>query len=52
MEAHGAFFGALAAAELTAPHLRARAVAMMFAGLTVANTVGEPGATLIGQQFG
>lgn len=51
---HGAFFGAgaVAAAELAAPHLRARAVSVMFAGLTIANIVGVPGATLIGQHLG
>ncbi|MFJ6212737.1 MFS transporter [Streptomyces sp. NPDC092296] len=51
---HGAFFGAgaVAAAELAAPHLRARAVSVMFAGLTVANIVGVPSATLLGQHLG
>lgn len=51
---HGAFFGAgaVAAAELAAPHLRARAVSVMFAGLTVSNIVGVPAATLLGQQLG
>ncbi|MCD0485783.1 MFS transporter [Streptacidiphilus sp. ASG 303] len=51
---HGAFFGAgaVAAAELAAPHLRARAVSVMFAGLTVANIVGVPAATLLGQHLG
>ncbi|MGW6916109.1 MFS transporter [Kitasatospora sp. NPDC054939] len=51
---HGAFFGAgaVAAAELVAPRLRARAVAVMFAGLTVANIVGVPAATLLGQRVG
>ncbi|MFE3111141.1 MFS transporter [Kitasatospora indigofera] len=51
---HGAFFGAgaVAAAELAAPHLRARAVAVMFSGLTLANVVGVPAATLLGQQLG
>ncbi|MFJ3791627.1 MFS transporter [Kitasatospora sp. NPDC090091] len=51
---HGAFFGAgaVAAAELAAPHLRARAVAVMFSGLTVANIVGVPAATLLGQHLG
>ncbi|BFV60849.1 MFS transporter [Kitasatospora sp. CMC57] len=51
---HGAFFGAgaVAAAELVAPHLRARAVSVMFSGLTVANIVGVPVATLLGQQLG
>ncbi|AUY53348.1 MFS transporter [Streptomyces sp. CB01881] len=51
---HGAFFGAgaVAAAELVAPHRRARAVAVMFSGLTVANIVGVPAATLLGQHLG
>ncbi|NYI06916.1 MFS transporter [Allostreptomyces psammosilenae] len=51
---HGAFFGAgaVVATELAAPHLRARAVSVMFAGLTIANVVGVPGATLLGQRFG
>ncbi|MFC9324364.1 MFS transporter [Kitasatospora sp. NPDC057015] len=51
---HGAFFGAgaVAAAELAAPHLRARAVAVMFSGLTLANVVGVPAATLLGQHLG
>ncbi|MFJ8431613.1 MFS transporter [Kitasatospora sp. NPDC094019] len=51
---HGAFFGAgaVAAAELVAPDRRARAVAVMFSGLTLANVVGVPGATLLGQHLG
>ncbi|MFI6447129.1 MFS transporter [Kitasatospora sp. NPDC050543] len=51
---HGAFFGAgaVAAAELAPPHLRARAVAVMFSGLTLANVVGVPAATLLGQHLG
>ncbi|MER7578630.1 MFS transporter [Kitasatospora sp. NPDC097691] len=51
---HGAFFGAgaVAAAELVAPDRRARAVAVMFSGLTVANIVGVPAATLLGQHLG
>ena len=51
---HGAFFGAgaVAAAELVAPRLRARAVSVMFSGLTVANILGVPAATLLGQRLG
>ncbi|MFD4532625.1 MFS transporter [Kitasatospora sp. NPDC058397] len=51
---HGAFFGAgaVAAAELVAPDRRARAVAVMFSGLTIANIVGVPAATLLGQHLG
>lgn len=47
---HGAFFGvgALVAASLVAPHRRASAVASMLLGLTVANLVGVPAATLLG----
>ncbi|MFH9420238.1 MFS transporter [Streptomyces sp. NPDC017529] len=51
--AHGAFFGigALVAADLVAPHKRAGAISMMFAGLTVANVVGVPVGTLLAQQI-
>ncbi|MGI5154225.1 MFS transporter [Microbispora sp. CA-102843] len=52
--AHGAFFGigSVVAAELVAPHRRAGAIALMFTGLTVANVVGVPLGTLIGQVAG
>lgn len=52
--AHGAFFGigSVVAAELVAPDKKAGAIAMMFTGLTVANVVGVPGGTLIGQSIG
>lgn len=52
--AHGAFFGvgAVVAAGLVAPGKRASAIAMMFTGLTVANVVGVPAGTLLGQRFG
>ncbi|MGA6172396.1 MFS transporter [Streptomyces sp. NPDC012600] len=51
---HGAFFGvgAVVAARLVAEGRRARAVATMFLGLTVANIVGVPAATLLGQHLG
>ncbi|MGW0553119.1 MFS transporter [Streptomyces sp. NPDC002926] len=51
---HGAFFGvgAVVAARLVADGRQARAVAMMFLGLTVANIVGVPAATLLGQHLG
>ncbi|GAA2502767.1 MFS transporter [Winogradskya humida] len=51
---HGAFFGigAVVAAGLVAPQRRAGAVALMFTGLTVANVLGVPFGTLLGQQFG
>ncbi|MEW2156963.1 MFS transporter [Streptomyces sp. NPDC007189] len=52
--AHGAFFGigSVVAAELVAPHKKAGAIAMMFTGLTVANVIGVPLGTLIGQHVG
>ncbi|GGO43527.1 MULTISPECIES: MFS transporter [Streptomyces] len=52
--AHGAFFGigSVVAAELVAPEKKAGAIAMMFTGLTVANVVGVPLGTLVGQAIG
>ncbi|MER5438363.1 MFS transporter [Streptomyces sp. NPDC002790] len=52
--AHGAFFGigSVVAAELVAPEKKAGAIAMMFTGLTVANVVGVPLGTYIGQSVG
>ncbi|MYQ87859.1 MULTISPECIES: MFS transporter [unclassified Streptomyces] len=52
--AHGAFFGigTVVAADLVAPHKKAGAIAMMFTGLTVANLVGVPLGTYIGQSIG
>ncbi|MFI1969909.1 MFS transporter [Streptomyces cinnamoneus] len=52
--AHGAFFGigAIVAASLVAPQKKAGAIAMMFTGLTVANVVGVPMGTLVGQSAG
>lgn len=52
--AHGAFFGigSVVAADLVAPHKKAGAIAMMFTGLTVANVVGVPLGTYIGQGVG
>ncbi|MFF8843511.1 MFS transporter [Streptomyces sp. NPDC015127] len=52
--AHGAFFGigSVVAAELVAPEKKAGAIAMMFTGLTVANVVGVPLGTFIGQTAG
>ncbi|MEV8524565.1 MFS transporter [Streptomyces sp. NPDC052000] len=52
--AHGAFFGigSVVAADLVAPEKKAGAIAMMFTGLTIANVVGVPAGTLIGQQVG
>ncbi|GAA1258837.1 MFS transporter [Streptomyces javensis] len=51
---HGAFFGvgAVVAARLVTEDRRARAVATMFLGLTIANIVGVPVATLLGQNLG
>jgi DHA1 family inner membrane transport protein len=52
--AHGAFFGigAVVAADLVAPSRKAGAIALMFTGLTVANVVGVPLGTLVGQSVG
>lgn len=51
---HGAFFGmgAVVASRLAEPGREARAVSMMFAGLTVANIIGVPLGTWIGQELG
>ncbi|KIQ63978.1 MFS transporter [Kitasatospora griseola] len=52
--AHGAFFGigSVVAAELVAPEKKAGAIATMFTGLTVANIVGVPLGTFVGQSVG
>lgn len=52
--AHGVFFsiGATIAAALVPAEKRASAIAIMFAGLTVAIVTGVPFGTFIGQQFG
>ncbi|HEX3789026.1 MAG TPA: MFS transporter [Pseudonocardiaceae bacterium] len=51
---HGAFFGtgAVVAASLVEPARKARTIAKMYLGLTIANIVGVPAATLLGQHFG
>ncbi|MRT04817.1 MFS transporter [Ewingella americana] len=51
---HGAFFGigAVVAANLVAPNRRASAVALMFTGLTLANVLGVPLGTALGQALG
>lgn len=51
---HGVFFGigAVVAASLVGPDKRGRAISMMFVGLTVANIVGVPVGTLLGQAMG
>ena len=51
---HGAFFGvgSVVAASLVPPDKKARAIAMMFTGLALANILGVPAGTAIGQAFG
>jgi MFS transporter, DHA1 family, inner membrane transport protein len=51
---HGAYFGvaSLLAADLAPPGLKARAVSRVLLGLSVANVIGVPLATWIGQAFG
>ncbi|MFE7415741.1 MFS transporter [Rhodococcus sp. NPDC057529] len=51
---HGAFFGigSVLAADLVPASKRAAAIATMFAGLTIANVLGVPFGTFLGQQFG
>ena len=51
---HGAFFGigAVVAAGLVPPNRRASAVALMFTGLTLANVLGVPLGTALGQAAG
>lgn len=52
--AHGTFLGvgALMASRLVRPEKKAGAVSMVMAGLTIANIVGVPFGTFIGQQLG
>lgn len=52
--AHGSFFGigSVVAASLVAQEKRASAIALMFTGLTLANVLGVPFGTFIGQEFG
>ncbi|MCB8876271.1 MFS transporter [Acidisoma silvae] len=52
--AHGTFFGvgSVVATQLVAPNRRASAIAIMFTGLTVANILGVPFGTWIGQLAG
>lgn len=52
--AHGSFFGlgAIMAASLVSKNKQASAMALMFSGLTVANIVGVPFGTFIGQRLG
>ncbi|MGB4780096.1 MFS transporter [Microbacterium sp.] len=51
---HGAYFGigALVAADVLGPGKRAQGVAFVLTGLTLANVVGVPFGTLLGQQLG
>ncbi|MFD0482064.1 MFS transporter [Kineococcus sp. GCM10028916] len=51
---HGAFFGASAvvARKLAPPGRQGQALALVFTGLTVANVVGVPLGTYVGQQLG
>lgn len=52
--AHGSFFGAgaVVARHIAAPGKGAQAIALMFTGLTVANILGVPLGTLLGQAAG
>jgi len=52
--AHGTFFGvgSVVATSLVAPNKKASAIAVMFTGLTVANILGVPFGTWLGQGFG
>jgi DHA1 family inner membrane transport protein len=51
---HGSFFGigSLVARRLVAPEKKSQAVAVMFAGLTVANVLGVPFGALVGERWG
>jgi len=51
---HGAYFGvaSLVAASMARPDRRGRAVAMVMLGLSVANVIGVPAATWLGQNLG
>ncbi len=51
---HAAFFGigAVVASSVVEPHRRAQAMSLMFAGLTLANVLGVPLGTLMGQHLG
>ncbi|MBT8160210.1 MULTISPECIES: MFS transporter [Arthrobacter] len=51
---HGAFFGiaAVIASSLVAPTKRGWAISMVMGGLTIANVIGVPVATWLGQAFG
>ncbi|WII73919.1 MFS transporter [Bdellovibrio sp. 22V] len=52
--AHGTFFGigSIVATSLVKPNQKASAIALMFTGLTIANILGVPFGTWLGQAFG
>ncbi len=51
---HGAFFGigSIVAASVVPKEKRAQAITIMFSGLTLANVLGVPAGTALGQTFG
>lgn len=51
---HGAFFGmgSVVASNIVARNQRAQAIALMFSGLTLANVLGVPAGTALGQIYG
>jgi len=51
---HGAFFGigSIVAASVVPAEKRAQAIALMFSGLTLANVLGVPAGTALGQHWG
>jgi DHA1 family inner membrane transport protein len=51
---HGAFFGigSVVATNLVPRNQRAQAIALMFSGLTLANVLGVPAGTALGQAYG
>ena len=51
---HGGYFGvaSLVAASMVAPERRGRAIAMVLMGLPIANVIGVPAATWLGQTLG
>ncbi|MDE1176463.1 MAG: MFS transporter [Edaphobacter sp.] len=51
---HGAFFGigSVVASNIVPRNQRAQAIALMFSGLTLANVLGVPAGTALGQVFG